>query len=95
MTVVIMQPGYLPWLGFFDLMKRSDVFVIYDDVQYTKNDWRNRNKVKTSNGTCWLTVPVEKKKKAIKKDYETCKTLLKDVRRLKPGISNRIPFKLP
>jgi len=56
--VSILQPGYLPWLGYFEQMVRADVFVHYDDVQYTKNDWRNRNRVKTKAGTQWLTVPV-------------------------------------
>lgn len=55
---VILQPGYLPWLGFFEQMSRADVFVYLDDVQYTKNDWRNRNRIKTKDGTQWLTVPV-------------------------------------
>ena len=58
MVIGILQPGYLPWLGFFEQMCRSDVFVIYDDVQYDKEGWRNRNRIKTSNGIQWLTVPV-------------------------------------
>jgi len=58
MKTVIMQPNYLPWIGYMNLMKQADVFVIYDDVQYTKNDWRNRNKIKTPDGCMWLTVPV-------------------------------------
>ncbi|WP_221048115.1 WbqC family protein [Methylogaea oryzae] len=57
-TVVILQPGYLPWLGFFDQMLRSDVFVYYDDVQYDKHGWRNRNRIKSATGPIWLTVPV-------------------------------------
>ena len=56
---VILQPSYLPWLGYFDQMQKSDVFIFYDDVLYTKNDWRNRNKIKGPAGTQWLTVPVE------------------------------------
>ena len=59
MKVVIMQPSYLPWLGYFDLMNRCNLFVVYDDVKYTKNDWRNRNKIKTSQGEQWVTVPIE------------------------------------
>ncbi len=59
MKLVILQPGYLPWLGFFDQMNWADVFVAYDDVQYTKNDWRNRNRIKGANGPQWLTVPVK------------------------------------
>jgi len=58
MRVVILQPSYLPWLGYFDQMYKSDVFVIYDDVQYDKNSWRNRNRIKTPQGWQWLTVPV-------------------------------------
>lgn len=58
MRIGILQPGYLPWLGFFEQMYKSDVFVIYDDVQYDKEGWRNRNRIKTANGIQWLTVPV-------------------------------------
>jgi hypothetical protein len=58
MIIGILQPGYLPWLGFFEQMHRSDVFVIYDDVQYDKEGWRNRNRIKTIHGIQWLTVPV-------------------------------------
>jgi hypothetical protein len=58
MIIGILQPGYLPWLGFFEQMHRSDVFVVYDDVQYDKEGWRNRNRIKTANGVQWLTVPV-------------------------------------
>ena len=57
-TLAVLQPGYLPWLGFFDQMRRSDVFVYYDDVQFDKHGWRNRNRVKAPNGAHWLTVPV-------------------------------------
>ena len=57
-TAVVLQPGYLPWLGFFDQLHRSDVFVYYDDVQYDKHGWRNRNRIKTQSGPLWLTVPV-------------------------------------
>lgn len=57
-TVVVLQPGYLPWLGFFDQMLRSDVFVYFDDVQYDKHGWRNRNRIKSATGPIWLTVPV-------------------------------------
>lgn len=58
MRVVILQPGYLPWLGFFDQLKKADCFVIYDDVQYTRRDWRNRNYIKTPTGSHPLIVPV-------------------------------------
>lgn len=56
--VAMLQPNYIPWKGVFDLISRVDVFVFYDDVQFTKKDWRNRNLIKTSQGTSWLTVPV-------------------------------------
>jgi hypothetical protein len=56
--VAILQPSYLPWLGYFEQIDRSDVFVFYDDVQYDKHGWRNRNKIKTPKGWQWLTVPV-------------------------------------
>jgi hypothetical protein len=56
--VAVLQSNYVPWKGYFDLMRSVDVFVVYDVVQYTKNDWRNRNRVKTANGLVWLTIPV-------------------------------------
>ncbi len=56
--VAILQPGYLPWLGYFDQLARVDLFVHYDDVQYTRRDWRNRNRIKGPGGPQWLTVPV-------------------------------------
>lgn len=56
--VVVIQSNYIPWKGYFDIIHEADVFFFYDDVQYTKNDWRNRNKIKTPGGTKWLTVPV-------------------------------------
>lgn len=62
-SVAILQPGYLPWLGFFDQMASVDVFVYYDDVQYDKHGWRNRNRIKVPGGSAWLTVPVLHKRK--------------------------------
>ena len=58
---VILQPSYVPWRGYFDLVHRADVFVFYDDVQYDKHGWRNRNRIKTPAGTQWLTIPVSSK----------------------------------
>ena len=58
MKVAILQSNYIPWKGYFDQIAAVDSFVLYDEVQYTKNDWRNRNKIKTPNGTQWLTIPV-------------------------------------
>jgi hypothetical protein len=56
--VAVLQSNYLPWKGYFDIVHGVDLFVFYDDLQYTKNDWRNRNKVKTDRGATWLTIPV-------------------------------------
>lgn len=56
--ICILQPGYLPWLGFFEQMLRCRQFVIYDDVQYDKHGWRNRNRIKGPRGPEWLTAPV-------------------------------------
>jgi hypothetical protein len=58
MRAVVLQSNYLPWKGYFDLIASADVFVVYDSVQYTKNDWRNRNRLMTKNGPIWLTLPV-------------------------------------
>lgn len=78
-TIVILQPGYLPWLGFFEQLYQSDVFVVYDDVQYDKNGWRNRNRIKTAQGWQWLTVPV------LLKGQHT--PIIKDIR-----IHNSVPW---
>lgn len=56
--IAILQPNYIPWKGVFDLINRVDVFVFYDDVQYTVKDWRNRNIIKTPHGDKWISVPV-------------------------------------
>lgn len=56
--VAIVQSNYIPWKGYFDLIAAVDEFILYDDVQYTRRDWRNRNKIKTPHGLHWLTVPV-------------------------------------
>ncbi|MFQ5482813.1 MAG: WbqC family protein [Nitrospinaceae bacterium] len=58
MRIAILQPSFFPWLGYFDQMARVDRFVYLDDVQYTRRDWRNRNKIRTAQGWMWLTVPV-------------------------------------
>ena len=57
MRIAILQSNYLPWKGYFDIINSVDLFIFYDDVQYTKNDWRNRNKVKAAGGVNWLTIP--------------------------------------
>lgn len=56
--VGMIQSNYIPWRGYFDFIDEVDVFIIYDDVQYTRKDWRNRNTINTANGPAWLTVPV-------------------------------------
>jgi len=56
--IAILQSNYIPWKGYFDLINSVDIFVIYDEVQYTKNDWRNRNMFKTKHGKEWITIPV-------------------------------------
>jgi hypothetical protein len=55
---VILQPSYIPWRGVFHQIQKADVFVFYDDVQYDKRGWRNRNRIKTPGGSHWLTIPV-------------------------------------
>ena len=57
-AVAILQSNYIPWKGYFDLINMVDEFILYDDVQFTKNDWRNRNIIKTLSGLKWLTIPV-------------------------------------
>lgn len=57
--IAILQSNYIPWKGYFDIINSVDKFVIYDEVQFTKNDWRNRNKIKSKDGMIWLTIPVK------------------------------------
>lgn len=57
-TIAIIQSCYIPWKGYFDIINSVDEFIFYDEVQFTKNDWRNRNIVKSANGPQWLTIPV-------------------------------------
>ena len=61
MKCVILQPSYIPWRGYFHQIREADVFVFYDDVQYDARGWRNRNRVKSSRGAQWLTIPVHHK----------------------------------
>ena len=68
MKAVILQSGYMPWLGYFDLIDKAGVFVFFDDVQWTTRDWRNRNRIRTAQGWSWLTVPVRIDRHHI--DYE-------------------------
>lgn len=59
--IAILQSNYIPWKGYFDMIAAVDEFILYDDMQYTKNDWRNRNRIKTPQGVRWITVPVKQK----------------------------------
>ena len=61
--IAILQSNYIPWKGYFDLIASVDEFILYDDMQYTRRDWRNRNQIKTPKGLQWLTVPVKVKGK--------------------------------
>lgn len=87
-TIGILQPGYLPWLGFFEQIEATDLFVIFDDVQYTRKSWRNRNRIRTSEGWMWLTVPVHVKGQfeqlvcdvTINNDYPWARKHLKSLR---------------
>jgi WbqC-like protein family len=60
-TIAIVQSCYIPWKGYFDLINGVDEFILYDDRQFTRRDWRNRNRIKTPNGVIWLTIPVQVK----------------------------------
>jgi hypothetical protein len=62
-VVAVVQSNYIPWKGYFDLIRRADEFVLYDEVQYTRRDWRNRNRIKTPQGVRWLSIPVDVKGK--------------------------------
>jgi len=80
-NVIITQSNYIPWKGYFDAISIADEFVVYDDMQYTKRDWRNRNLIKTQQGLKWLTIPVEVKGNFFKK-------LMKPRLLIKIGINN-------
>lgn len=69
--IAILQSNYIPWKGYFDIINMVDEFILYDDMQYTRRDWRNRNKIVTPNGLLWLSIPVENKGKFYQKINET------------------------
>ena len=69
--VAILQSNYIPWKGYFDVVNMVDEFILFDDRQYTRRDWRNRNKIKTPNGVQWLTIPVNVKGKYYQPICET------------------------
>lgn len=76
MRIAIVQSNYIPWKGYFDLIRSVDEFVLFDDVQYTRRDWRNRNRIKTPQGLTWLSIPVQTKGEylALIKDIEVSDT---------------------
>lgn len=69
--IAIVQSNYIPWKGYFDLIALVDEFVLFDDMQYTRRDWRNRNQIKTPQGAQWLTVPVVVKGKYTQRILDT------------------------
>lgn len=76
-TVAVLQSNYIPWKGYFDIIHDVDLFIFYDEVQYTKNDWRNRNKVYSPQGLSWITLPV---------NYDLSKSILEVT------LKNNIPW---
>jgi hypothetical protein len=70
-AVAVVQSCYIPWKGYFDLINLVDEFILYDDRQYTRRDWRNRNRIKTPQGSQWLTIPVEVKGRYTQRIDET------------------------
>ena len=72
--LAIVQSNYIPWRGYFDLINSVDEFILFDDAQYTRRDWRNRNVIKTPQGLLWLTVPVQVRGKYFQKIKDTIVT---------------------
>jgi hypothetical protein len=70
-SVAVVQSNYIPWKGYFDLINSVDEFILYDDRQYTRRDWRNRNRIKTAQGVTWLSIPVKVKGKYTQRIDET------------------------
>jgi hypothetical protein len=70
-TIAVVQSNYIPWKGYFDLINSVDQFILYDDVQYTSRDWRNRNTIKSPDGLIWLSIPVQGKGKYFQKIKDT------------------------
>ena len=69
--IAAVQSNYIPWKGYFDLIAAVDEFILYDDMQYTRRDWRNRNRIKTEDGVRWLSVPVQVKGKYYQRIRDT------------------------
>lgn len=74
--VAIVQSSYIPWKGYFDLIRHVDEFILFDDVQFTRRDWRSRNRIKTAQGPLWLSIPVQVRGRYLQsiKDTEVCGT---------------------
>jgi hypothetical protein len=70
--VAIVQSSYIPWKGYFDLIRHVDEFILFDDVQFTKRDWRSRNRIKTPHGPHWLSIPVRVKGRYLQAIKDTC-----------------------
>ncbi len=96
-TLVALQPSFLPWRGYFDLIKKSDKFIFYDHVQYDKNGWRNRNRIIINNKIKWLTIPIihQKLNKALHsvKIFNPEKSLEKVIKTIHFNYSNHPNFK--
>ena len=69
--LAVIQSSYIPWKGYFDLIRAADEFVLLDDVQFTKRDWRSRNRIKTKDGLTWLSIPVHTKGRYLQRIDET------------------------
>src|SRR5687767_4463301 len=70
-SVAIVQSSYIPWKGYFDLINSVDEFILFDDRQYTRRDWRSRNRIKTARGVSWLSIPISSKGKYTQRIDET------------------------
>ena len=66
--MLFLQPSYIPWRGYFHQIQKADLFVFYDDVQYDKGGWRNRNRIRTRDGASWITIPIKRNRFESKKD---------------------------
>lgn len=69
--VAIVQSSYIPWKGYFDLIRSVDEFILLDDVQFTRRDWRSRNRIKTKDGVAWLSIPVHTKGRYLQRIQDT------------------------
>lgn len=94
--IAILQSNYIPWKGYFDIIGSVDEFIVYDEAQYTKNDWRNRNKIKTPTGVQWITIPVFQKnlqQKISETQVASTKWAIKNWQTLKSNYSKAAHFK--